>query len=189
MPDTPHAAALIAERDKSSTTEHWLEKLHDGTHVLIRPLSTDDHAGLLRFFQRLSPLSLRFRFLGEVPRVDAHTLDALLSEPGDVGHGYLALVHQDGELLVIGVSRYRRAMDNSENCDCAVAVADTWQRKGLGRSLLEHLIDAAQRRGFRKMVSTDLSTDYPIHGLYKQFGFTSAYVDRDFDRIVHERVL
>ena len=44
----------------------------------------------------------------------------------------------------------------------------------------------AQREGFRKMCSTDLSTDYPIHGLYKQLGFTSAYLGRDFDRIVHE---
>jgi len=44
-----HTAALIAEMDKASPAEHWLEKLHDGTHVLIRPLSTHDHLGLLHF--------------------------------------------------------------------------------------------------------------------------------------------
>lgn len=181
-----HTAALIAEMDKTSPAEHWLEKLHDGTHVLIRPLSTHDHLGLLHFFQRLSPLSLRFRFLGAVTHVDASAIDTLLSESAQISRGYLALIHHDGELQVIGVSRYRRATDQDEQCDCAVAVADPWLRKGLGRLLLGHLIDAARREGFHKMCSTDLSTDYPIHGLYKQLGFTSAYLGRDFDRIVHE---
>ena len=186
MPANQHTAALIAEMDKASPAEHWLEKLHDGTHVLIRPLSTEDHVGLLHFFQRLSPLSLRFRFLGAVTYVDASTIDTLLSESTEISRGYLALIHHDGELQVIGVSRYRRATDQDEHCDCAVAVAAPWLYKGLGHLLLGHLIDAAKRKGFRKVCVTDLSTDYPIHGLYKQFGFTSTYLGRDFDRIAHE---
>ncbi|NUT90073.1 GNAT family N-acetyltransferase [Pseudomonas corrugata] len=181
-----HTAALIAEMDKAPPAEHWLEKLSDGTHVLIRPLSTDDHARLLLFFQRLSPLSLRLRFLGAVNHVDGHAIDTLLSESETFSQGYLALIHHEGELQVIGVSHYRRAADNPEHCGCAVAVAEPWLRKGLGRLLLGHLIDAARRKGYRKMCSTNLSTDYPVHGLYKQFGFTSAYLDRDFDRIVHQ---
>ncbi|MGX4725882.1 GNAT family N-acetyltransferase [Pseudomonas corrugata] len=181
-----HTAALIAEMDKASPAEHWLEKLNDGTHVLIRPLSTDDHARLLLFFQRLSPLSLRLRFLGAVHHVDGHAIDTLLSESEMFSRGYLALIHHEGELQVIGVSHYRRAEDNPEHCGCAVAVAEPWLRKGLGRLLLGHLIDAAKCKGYRKMCSTNLSTDYPVHGLYKQFGFTSTYLDRDFDRIVHE---
>ncbi|AOE68082.1 acetyltransferase [Pseudomonas fluorescens] len=189
MLTNPHTAALIAEMDQASPEEHWLEKLRDGTHVLIRPLSTDDHARLLRFFQRLSPLSLRFRFLGAVTHVDERIIDSLLSVPGDISRGYLALIHHDGELQVIGVSRYRQAMDRDDCCDCAVAVADPWLRKGLGHLLLGHLIDAARRNGFSVMRSTDLSTDYPIHGLYKQSGFTSVYQGRDFDRIIHELAL
>ncbi|WP_411388504.1 GNAT family N-acetyltransferase [Pseudomonas sp. MPB23] len=180
----PHTAALIAEMDKTAPSEHWLDTLHDGTHVLIRPLSMEDRLRLLVFFQRLSPLSLRFRFLGAVSHVDERIIDSLLSVSEDVSRGYLALIHNDGELQVIGVSRYTRLEENRG--ECAVAVAEAWQRKGLGRLLLGHLIVAARREGLHTLCSTNLSTDYPIHGLYKQQGFTSVYLGRDFDRLVHE---
>ena len=38
-----HTAALLAELEKSGPMEHWLDELRDGTHVLVRPISADDH--------------------------------------------------------------------------------------------------------------------------------------------------
>lgn len=178
-----HTAALLAELEKSGPMEHWLDELRDGTHVLVRPISADDHSRLLRFFRHLSPLSLRFRFLGDVTPIDDNLIDSLLSGPGQ---GYVALIHSYGELQVIGITRYRASADAHDCCECAVAVADPWQRKHLGRLLLGHLINTARQRGFKKMRSTDLCTDYPIHRLYKHFGFTSVYLGHDFDRIVHD---
>ncbi|MDH0747205.1 GNAT family N-acetyltransferase [Pseudomonas sp. GD03842] len=181
----PHTAALIAEMNKATPGEHWLEALRGGTHVLIRPVCAQDHQRLLAFFQRLSPLSLRFRFLGAIAHVDDSVVDAFMSVPDDSCMVYVALIHNFGELQIIGISRYRR-LDDPHACGCAVAVADAWQRKGLGRLLLTHLITAARRNGFEQMTSTDLSTDYPVHRLYKRLGFTSAYLGKDFERIVHD---
>ncbi len=178
-----HTATLLAELEQSGATEHWLDELRDGTHVLVRPISADDHSRLLRFFRQLSPLSLRFRFLGAVTPIDDGLIDSLLSGSDA---GYVALIHVYGELKVIGITRYRASADTHDCCECAVAVADAWQRKHLGQVLLGHLIDAARQRGFKKMRSTDLSTDYPIHRLYKRFGFTSVYLGHDFDRLVHD---
>ena len=180
-----HTAALIAGMNKTPPAEYWLDELRDGTHVLVRPLSADDHAGLLRFFQQLSPLSLRFRFLGAIAHVDERIMDALMNDAQGDGMGYVALIHTFGELQIIGFSHYHR-VNKEDRCECAVAVADPWQRKGLGHLLLGHLIDAARRSGYQRIGSTDLSTDYPIHRLYKRFGFGSAYLGRDFDRIVHD---
>ncbi len=180
-----HTAALIAEMGKVPPAEHWLEELHDGTHVLVRPLAAENHARLLKFFRALSPLSLRFRFLGTVAHVDENIVNAFLNACDSDRVGYVALIHNDGELQVIGVSRYVRVED-VEGCACTVAVADMWQRKGLGCILLGHLIDAARQHGVRRMTSTDLSTDYAVHRLYKRFGFSSVYLGRDFDRIVHD---
>lgn len=178
-----HTASLLAELDKSGPMEHWLDELRDGTHVLIRPISADDHSRVLRFFRQLSPLSLRLRFLGAVTPINDQLIDSLLS---DSGVGYVALIHSFGELQVIGIARYRANAGVPDGCECAVAVADPWQRKQLGRLLLGHLIDAARRKGFKTIRSTDLSTDYAIHRLYKQSGFTSAYQGDGFDRIVHD---
>ena len=126
---------------------------------------------------------MRFRFLGAVTPIDDNLIDSLLSGPGQ---GYVALIHSYGELQVIGITPYRASADAHDCCECAVAVADPWQRKQLGRLLLGHLIDNARQRGFKTMRSTDLCTDYPIHRLYKHFGFTSVYLGHDFDRIVHD---
>jgi GNAT superfamily N-acetyltransferase len=180
-----HTATLIAEIDKAPRGEHWLEELRDGTHVLIRPLCAEDHARLLKFFRRLSPLSLRFRFLGAVSHVDESIIDALMSVSDGECMGYVALIHHNGELQLIGISRYTRRKD-PRVCECSVAVADAWQRMGLGRLLLAHLISAARQNGFSRMTSTDLCTDYPVHRLYKRSGFTSAYLGNDYERLVHD---
>jgi GNAT superfamily N-acetyltransferase len=181
----PHTAALIAQMNTATPGEYWLEALRGGTHVLIRPVCAQDHQRLRTFFQRLSPLSLRFRFLGAIAHVDDSIIDAFMSVPDDSCKAYVAMIHNFGKLQIIGVSRYLR-LDDSHTCGCTVAVADAWQRKGLGRLLLSHLINAARRNGFDRMTSIDLSTDYPVHRLYKRLGFTSAYLGKDFDRIVHD---
>ena len=43
----------------------WVEKLRDGTTVLIRPITDEDVTLERRFIEGLSPQSSRFRFLGE----------------------------------------------------------------------------------------------------------------------------
>lgn len=180
----PHAATLLAEVHQGAPLEHWLDQLQDGTDVLIRALCTDDLVPLTTFFEHLSPLSIRFRFLGAVAPVNEHTLSAWLSTPGHKAGGYVALIHHFGEFQVIGISRYTRS-DDGDSCECTVAVADAWQRKGLGALLMSHLVDAARRSGFRRMTSTNLPTDYPIHRLYKRLGFASVHQDTGTDRLVH----
>ena len=90
---------------------------------------------------------------------------------------YVALAHEDGQLRQVGVSRYA-GIPGSHNCECAVAVSEPWQRKGLGRLLLKHLIDAARRNGYHCMVSRDLANNYAMHRLTKALGFTSRYLGR-----------
>jgi GNAT superfamily N-acetyltransferase len=179
----PHTAALIAEMDKTAPSEHWLDTLNDGTHVLIRPLSAQDRLRLLAFssiYRRCRCGSAfgrgqscrrgHHRFAAERLRGSQPRLPRADPQRGPIaGHRHQSLQAR----------RRKRG-------ECAVAVAEAWQRKGLGRLLLGHLIDAARREGLRTLCSTNLSTDYPIHGLYKQQGFTSVYLGRDFDRLVHE---
>ncbi len=98
---------------------------------------------------------------------------------------YVALVHVDGQLQQIGVSRYA-GIPGSQRCECAVAVSEDWQRKGLGKRLMQHLIEAARRNGFECMVSRDLASNYAMHRLVKALGFTSRYPGGDVSEILHE---
>ena len=51
----------------------------------------------------------------------------------------VALRHEAGEKREIGVSCFCMS-DDGTSCECAVAVADEWQGRGLGHLLMRHLI-------------------------------------------------
>lgn len=63
---------------------------------------------------------------------------------------------------------------------------EDWQRKGLGRRLMRHLIAAARREGFERMVSRDMASNYAMHRLAKALGFTSCYPGGDVREILHQ---
>lgn len=155
--------------------EHWVEHLADDAVVLIRPLRDEDHERDKRFLSTITYESRRFRFIAGLssglPNLDARLM------PVDYHRcmAYVALAHEDGQLRQVGVSRYA-GIPGSHNCECAVAVSEQWQRKGLGRLLLKHLIDAARRNGYHCMVSRDLANNYAMHRLTKALGFTSRYL-------------
>lgn len=165
--------------------EHWVENLENGSAVLIRPLREEDRERDKRFLSTIAYQSRRFRFIaalsGGLPGLDTQCM------PVDYHRcmAYVALVHADGKLQQIGVSRYA-GIAGSERCECAVAVSEDWQRKGLGRRLMQHLIAAARRNGFQCMVSRDLASNYAMHRLVKALGFTSRYLGGDVSEILHE---
>ncbi|WP_085583227.1 MULTISPECIES: GNAT family N-acetyltransferase [unclassified Pseudomonas] len=165
--------------------EHWVEQLADGATVLIRPLREEDRERDKRFRSTLAYESRRFRFMtglsgglaGLEMQRTAHDLPP--------GLAYVALAHADGQLRQVGVCRCA-AIPGGRHCECAVAVSEDWQRKGLGRLLLQRLVAAAQRNGFECMVSMDLANNYAMHHLAKALGFTSRYVRGDVSEIFHE---
>ncbi|WP_144173145.1 GNAT family N-acetyltransferase [Pseudomonas sp. Kh13] len=173
------------QTEQPDACEHWIEKLSDGSAVLIRPLREEDHERDRRFLGTIAYEVRRFRFIaglsGGLPSLDAQHM------PVDHRHceAYVALVHADGQLRQIGVSRYASVPD-SHLCECAVAVQEQWQRKGLGRLLMQHLIAAAKRNGFHCMISRDLANNYAMHRLTKGLGFSSRYLGGDVSEIIHE---
>lgn len=173
------------QTEQPTACEHWVEKLDDGTPVLIRPLREEDHDRDRRFVSSIAYESRRFRLIAG--------LSGGLPSPAPQGipidhhqrMAYIALAHVDGCLQQIGVSRYA-GIPGSSRCECAVAVREDWQRKGLGTRLLHHLIEAARRNGYEWMISKDLAHNYAMHRLTKALGFTSRYLGGDVSEILHE---
>jgi GNAT superfamily N-acetyltransferase len=149
------------------TGRYWIEELKDGRHVLIRPLAEKDREREYDFIKRLSPESRHMRFLAQI------------NEPT----GFIALVHDNGKLVEIGVSRY--AATGGLECECAVTVADEWMHLGLGTLLMEHLIKAARQNGFRQMYSVDASSNTPMRDLAKALGFETHNDPDDSRQVIH----
>lgn len=163
--------------------QYWIEALGDGRHVLIRPLEEKDREREYAFIQRLSPESRHMRFLAQISEPGTALLDQLMDTDGQQRLAYVALVHENGELIEIGISRY--AATGERECECAVTVADEWQRLGLGTTLMEHLIKAARRNGFRQMYSVDASSNGPMRELTKTLGFETRSDPDDSCQVIH----
>lgn len=165
--------------------QYWIEALKDGRHVLIRPLAQKDRNREYAFIKRLSPESRHMRFLAQINEPGAAMLDQLMDTDNKQRVAYIALVHDNGQLIEIGISRYAATDENQ--CECAVTVADEWTHLGLGTLLMEHLIKTARRNGFRQMYSVDAASNAPMRDLAKALGF-ETYNDADAPRQVIHRL-
>jgi len=163
--------------------QYWIEALTDGRHVLIRPLTEKDREREYVFIMRLSPESRHMRFLAQINEPGTAMLDQLMDIDCKQRMAYIALVHEDGKLIEIGVSRY--AATGEHECECAITVADEWQHLGLGTMLMEHLIKTAHKNGFRQMYSIDASNNVPMRDLAKSLGFETHNDPDDTRQVIH----
>jgi GNAT superfamily N-acetyltransferase len=140
-----------------------LETLRDGSQVLISPLTPADAPLLADAFARLSAESRRLRFLGPKPTLSAAELRYLTEVDGHRHEALGAIDPETGRGIAIG--RFVRQEDDAPRAEVAIAVVDEWQRRGLGKLLLERLADRARDEGvvsFTALVSHD---NRNMHGL------------------------
>ena len=154
-----------------ATQDHWIDTLHDGSRVLVRPIRAEDRQLETDFIMRLSAQSRRFRFLGDFKQPSEALLDQLVDVDNLQQVAFVALVHDGGHLREIGVSRFAAEPDG-RRCECAITVADDWNHRGLGVALLRHLISVARERGFAQLFSIDRVDNLPMRNLVRYLGFT-----------------
>jgi acetyltransferase len=84
---------------------------------------------------------------------------------------FVAAIERDGAERLIGVSRYIADPDG-EGCEFALAVADEWQKKGIGTALMRALLDRARSKGLRRMHGEVLAENYNMLALCHELGLT-----------------
>jgi len=169
------------------TGKHWIEALKDGRHVLIRPLSENDREREYVFIKRLSPESRHMRFLSQISEPSTALLDQLMDTDNKQCAAYIALEHENGQPVEIGISRYAATAEHE--CEIAVTVADEWTHLGLGTALMEHLINSARQNGFRQMYSVDAASNTPMRELVKALGFETHKDPDNSTQVIHRLYL
>jgi GNAT superfamily N-acetyltransferase len=169
---------------RSSADLHWRQKLRDGTSVLIRPIEEVDEALEREFIERLSAQSRRYRFLGTVKTPSPELLKQFTHPETVRGVAFIALIDDGPQQREIGVCRYSANADGT-SCECAVAVSDEWQGKGLGTILMQHLIDTARGCGIKQMYSIDASDNQRMRELAEYLGFRRTVDPDDPTLVIH----
>src|SRR5262245_12515463 len=127
-----------------------------GTTLRLRPIRPDDEAGLRDLFERLSTRTVFQRFF----RAWRKLPDEWYPRFVQVDYAQRLALGADGARL-LGVARYEPT-DTDGVAEVALVVEDSWQGQGLGRRLLEALLDAAGTRGIHRFRADALSDNRRI---------------------------
>jgi len=160
---------------------NWVQQRQfaDGTPWVIRPIRPEDAEPLQAFMRGLSERSRYMRFismmreltprmLARYTQVDYHRELALVAtvqmpNPAHRGHP-----HE----VIIGLAHYLRNPDG-RGAEYALVIGDDWQRKGLGRELMQVLIAAAREQGLMYLEGVVLSDNRPMLRLMESLGFVN----------------
>ena len=162
----------------------WVETLRDKSRVVIRPITPHDLEAERTFIEALSPESRRFRFLGEVRHPSEALLLRLTTPDYRRDVAFAAVVPEDAHERFVGVARYSASPDGL-SCECAVAVLDEWHHKGLGSTLMRHLIEVARARGISYMYSIDSPENTAMSDLARFLGFDRSLEKDDPSLVRH----
>lgn len=136
-------------------------RLRDGAQVTLRPVRHGDVAALRDFVQGLSAESRYFRFQATLIDLPDAEWEYLVSADG---WNHVAIVAWSGA-VVVGVGRFIRLQPDSDRAEVAFAVADAFQRRGLGSLLRDELVAAARQSKIRLFRAEVLSENRGIRRL------------------------
>jgi acetyltransferase len=140
-------------------------RLRNGTRVLIRPITPDDKALLVRGMASLSPRTARMRFLAPKTRFTLAEL-RYLTEVDHTDHVAFVAVLADDPATLAGVGRWVRDAGHPEAAEVAVVVGDCHQGQGLGTALGTALADAARAVGIGRFTAVMLPENTAAHRLF-----------------------
>ena len=144
-----------------------------GETIVLRPIRPEDEAQHREFLEAAQPEDLRMRFFEAPHRLSHDELARMTQIDYEREMAFIALDPQelDGS-RTLGVARLVRDPDNVE-AEFAVMVRSDCKRQGLGRLLMQALIDYAASRGTQRLVGYVLRENRAMLGLMKELGFES----------------
>ena len=146
-------------------------KLEDGTDVLLRPIRPEDESMEAEFINGLSEESSRLRFFSIVRNLPHGDLVRFCNIDYDREMAIVAEVKQGGRSREVGVGRLIAEPDQKRG-EFAVVIADQYQGRGLGRKLLDMLIDIAEDKRLESIYGVVLKDNPAMLSLCREMGFT-----------------
>ena len=121
--------------------------------------------------KRRSSLESRYqRMLSGGTKVTPEWIDSMTHIDYDRHMAFAVTTVIDGVEQFVGVGRY--VVDGATNsADVALVLADAWQGQGLGRRLLDTLLEHARTAGLREAAGVVLATNKAMLRLARSMGF------------------
>lgn len=142
-----------------------------GAAISLRPLRADDRDIEEEFLRGLSAETRANRLLGGARKITPEYVARLTQVDYPRELALAAVTVLEGREKLLGVARY--ALEPDGGCEFAIVVADAWQGCGIGRRLLQQLIEAARAAGVTRITGLVLSTNAGMLRFARALGFTA----------------
>ncbi len=142
----------------------------DGYSFTIRPIKPEDASLMVDLFNSLSPRSIYNRFFTPLKTLSPKMLVLLTQIDYDRDMALVALDRSGPEEKMLGVARLMSDPDVTRS-EFAVLVADRWQGRGIGATLMKDLILIAQGRGIKIIYGIILAENRQMLALSRKLGF------------------
>ncbi|MGI4845651.1 MAG: GNAT family N-acetyltransferase [Janthinobacterium lividum] len=143
-----------------------------GAPLLLRPIRPEDGPAHLAFFDALTPDDVRYRMFVRVRELQPSQLARFTQIDYDREMAFVATrPNPQGVAETLAVGRVVADPDNI-TAEFAVTVRSDLKGMGLGKIMMQKLIDYCRSRGTREIVGEALPQNSRITGLAKRMGFT-----------------
>jgi RimJ/RimL family protein N-acetyltransferase len=146
--------------------------LKDGRTCIVRRATEDDAA---RFIVFMPARITESDFLNYLPGEFSFTLDeerAFLREHAAKPNAIALVAEVDGEIVATAGSEGSKFRRLAHHTECGLVVSKAFWGQGIGRKLMECLLDWARESGLKKMVLRAFADNRKAITLYKSLGFT-----------------
>jgi len=150
----------------------------DGVSFRVRPIRPDDEERERRFIIGLSPESRYRRMMNAMKELPPELLHRFVHVDYEHDMAFVALTGEPPNEEIIGVARYaqdRRVPD----FEFAVAVADAWQARGVGTTLMRLLFEYAHARGIHRLHGEILADNSKMIDLAHWLGMKTTLCPAD----------
>ena len=160
-------AELAAPAAVVDAVERWA--VGGGRTARLRPLAAGDVCAEKAFYNGLSLDSRHQRFHFGLRELSPALLKLLTDVDQRLHRAWVVEADEPG-LPVIADARYVHDEDRPGMAEFALAVADDWQGRGLGRRLIAHLISEARRQGVKRLFGDVLAENRRMLALMRDVG-------------------
>jgi acetyltransferase len=147
---------------------------HAGVKYLLRPIRPEDAFPLQEFVRNLSDASRYMRFISHMRELSAQALVRYTQIDYDRELAFVAVMpdpDNPGGERIIGLAHWLRNRDESI-AEYALAVADGYQRQGIGSTLMNALEAQARAKRLRELEGFVLTENAAMLDLMRHLGFT-----------------
>ena len=160
-------------------------RCEDGLEVLLRPIRPEDADLVREFFSRLSSESIYHRFFRDLPGLSSQMLLRLTQVDYDREIALAAMLTHGLTEKMLGLCSLAQR-PGSEWAEFAVVVEDNWQRRGIGKLLLTHMLKIARSRGRLRIMGVVLRQNRAMLELGRSVGFRADKPQNDLIELRRE---